>query len=70
MNAVARAGARYGMELHWGKFQLVQVNCKAKVLTPDGGRIDAKDGMEYLGTVLTHDGSAGHELNRRIGIAK
>jgi hypothetical protein len=70
MRAVADAGKRYGMELHWGKFQLIQVQCQATVLRPDGNQIEAKAGMEYLGTVLTHDGLPGHELGRRIGMAK
>ena len=27
LSAVAVAGAKYGMELHWGKFQLLPVQC-------------------------------------------
>ena len=70
VNAVAAAGKRYGMELHWGKFQLLQVQCHSRVLTPDGSQIAARDGMDYLGTVLSHDGLPGHEIGRRIGISK
>ena len=70
MTAVAAAGKRYGMELHWDKFQLLEVQCHSKVLAPDGSRIIAKEGMSYLGTIVNHDGLPGHELNRRIGLAK
>ena len=49
LDAVARAGTRYGLELHWGKFQLLQVNTDKKLLKPDGRRIDTHDGITYLG---------------------
>jgi hypothetical protein len=70
LHAVAAAGARYGMELHWGKFQLLPVQCTPKVHTPDGQRIPLKSRMEYLGTILTDDLHDHHELVRRIALAK
>ena len=60
----------YGMELHWDKFQLLEVQCRASILTPTGERIEAKPGIDYLGSVLSHDGLPGHELGRRVGKAK
>ena len=51
--AVANAGARYGMDLHYQKFQLLSVQCDARVSKPDGQLIDARIGMQYLGTVLS-----------------
>ena len=58
------------MELHWKKFQVIAIQCDAKIATPDGTNIEEKPSMEYLGTVLHADGSNDHELNRRIGMAK
>ena len=31
LNAVAATGKKYGMELHWSKFQLLQVNGRYKL---------------------------------------
>ena len=42
----------------------------SSILTPTGERIEAKPGIDYLGSVLSHDGLPGHELGRRIGMAK
>ena len=70
LSRVADAGKLYGMELHWDKFQLLQVNCHSSIRTPTGERIESKSGIDYLGSVLTHDGLPGHELGRRIGMAK
>ena len=36
LDAIAGVAFRYGMELHWHKFQLLQVNGKCKLLTPTG----------------------------------
>ena len=70
LGRVADAGRLYGMELHWDKFQLLQVQCHASISTPTGESIAPKQGIDYLGTVLSHDGLPGHELGRRIGMAK
>ena len=56
------------MELHWDKFQLVEVRCSASIFTPTGERIAPKPGID--GSVLSADGLPGHELGRRIGMAK
>lgn len=70
LSRVADAGRLYGMEFHWDKFQLLQVQCHASVFKPDGSQILAKPGMDYLGTIISHTGLPGHELGRRIGMAK
>ena len=67
---VADAGALYGMELHWDKFQLLEVQCHASISTPTGERVASKSGLDYLGTVLSFDCLPGHELGRRIEMAK
>merc|ERR1712183_1149089 len=69
LHAVYEAGARYGMELHSDKFQLLPVQSSTQLVTPEGKNIPAKNCMEYLGTTLYSDGAQGHELNRRIGAA-
>ena len=58
------------MELHWDKFQLLEVQCHASISTPTGERIASKSGLDYLGTVRSYDTLPGHELGRRIGMAK
>ena len=67
--AVAEAGADYGMELHWGKFQLLQIRGTYSIDTPDGSRIAPCDKMIYLGTTLASDGNITGELTRRLGAA-
>ena len=39
LSKVADAGDMYGMELHWDKFQLLEVRCSASIFTPTGERI-------------------------------
>ena len=39
LSEVANAGSLYGMELHWDKFQLLQVQCQASISTPAHERI-------------------------------
>ena len=67
---MAEAGQLYGMELHWDKFQLLQVQCQSSIRTPPGDRIEFKPGIDYLGSIVSCDGLPGHELGRRIGMAK
>jgi hypothetical protein len=68
--AVAQAGKRYGMDLHYSKFQLLNVQCQTQVCRPDGMGVEAKPGMLYLGTNLCETGGFDSELGRRIGQAK
>ena len=69
MKAVSEAGAAYGLSLHWGKLQLLQVRCQESVHRPDGDKIDPKDSMTYLGATVADDGRIGRELARRLGMA-
>ena len=70
LDAMASAGRRYGMELHYGKLQLLNVQCNCNFEMPNGQQLVASDGMTYLGTVLTEDGRLNNELGRRIGAAR
>ena len=66
---IATAGGKYGMELHWSKFQLMQTNCQMHLRTPGGEEIEARDFMAYLGATIYADGGVKSELNRRLGAA-
>jgi len=70
LSAVAQAGALYGMELHAGKFQLLQVQTSSKIHSVDGSPVPVTDHLSYLGSTLASDGRAAAELSRRIGMAK
>ena len=69
LNAIAEVGGRYGMGLHWSKFQMVQVNGKYTLRTPEGEAIPAKELMSYLGVNIYADGGIKNELNQKLGIA-
>ena len=58
------------MELHHGKFQLLQIRCEDSVHLPCGQQQTSATTLNYLGTVLSEDGCTHSELGRRIGIAK
>jgi len=69
--AVCAAGRMNGMELHFGKFQMISTAAgPVSLQTPEGSRVASKRSMEYLGVALHSDGSAEHELVRRIALAK
>ena len=65
--AISREGAKYGMQLHSDKFQLLSVNQACQIQCPDGTEVGESQEMEYLGTVLSSQGGIGRELSRRIG---
>ena len=67
--AVAAEGASYGLQLHWGKLQQLNVRCDAELSRPDGTSIQANTEMTYLGSVVSSDGRVLKELVRRIGMA-
>ena len=67
--AVSAEGGKYGLELHYGKLQLMQVRCNETVRTPDGTEIVPQPDLIYLGTAVADDGRGGRELSRRLGMA-
>lgn len=69
LDAVARVGVNYGMELHWKKFQLLQIGGIYHLSALDGTIIAPTDVMTYLGATLYADGGVKRELNRKLGAA-
>ena len=68
--SVAAAGERYGMELHWDKFQLLAIHTEPALHAPSGDLIPCRTRMQYLGTTLSNDVHDQHELVKRIAMAK
>jgi hypothetical protein len=68
--AVAEAGACFGLRLHWGKIQQINVRCEVVLHLPDGTDSSPKEAMTYLGSIITNDGRAKPELIRRLGAAR
>jgi len=69
LDSVSKAGGRYGLSLHWSKFQLLQVGGECRLCSPDGNQIEAKEVMSYLGVSIYDDGGVKTELNRKLGAA-
>ena len=69
LDAIAAVGARAGMSLHWGKFQLIQIRCNVALRRQDGRPIESNDRMTYLGASIAADGTIKGELCRRLGAA-
>eukprot|EP00959_Pyramimonas_sp_CCMP1952_P007553 157888-Pyramimonas_sp.AAC.1 len=70
LQAVCQSAANVGLEMHWGKLQLLRVRCDGIVRAPTGEAIEAKDSLSYLGTTnQQRDGRASGEITRRIGMA-
>ena len=70
LGLVAASGQQYGLDLHYGKFQLVQIGTATPVFTPHGVAVEQNTSMNYLGSILSADGRIDFELNRRIGMLK
>ena len=67
--AIERAGAQYGMSLHWGKTQALSACTTQQIRGPDGKTVEDKGALVYLGGLISSDGRVDSELSRRIGIA-
>lgn len=66
-SAVVAVGQEFGLELHWGKVQLVSANSDEQLLKPDGTRLAKSPSMIYLGGLIHETGITAMELSRRIG---
>ena len=69
LDAISRTGAAYGMELHWKKFQLLQIRSGYDIKTPNGESIEATKTLAYLGSTIREDGTIKQEICRRLGAA-
>ena len=59
MAAVERCGLDYGLQLHWGKTQLVSVGTLVdRVRTPEGDEIVPSDSLVYLGATVHGNGKS------------
>ena len=47
LDNIAAVGLRFGMELHWAKFQLLQVGREYVLTSPDGVQIQPANSMTY-----------------------
>jgi len=70
MQCVRRAGSVYGLTFNWKKLELVSPTDIPSIYAPTGDEIKPKKQTVYLGCIITADGTAGSELNRRIGGAR
>ena len=68
--AVERAGATYGMRLHWGKTQALCVGDADCLNKPDGTLFEETSSLQYLGAVLSRDGRVDSEISRKLGAAR
>ena len=67
--AVNAEGGKCGLELHWGKLQLMQIRCNEQAQRLDGTVITPQSDLVYLGIAIADDGRVGRELARRLGMA-
>ena len=68
--AVDDAGSMYGLQLHWGELQQMNVSCSPCLMCPDGSAITPSTDITYLGSVVSNDGRMHKELVRRLGMAQ
>ena len=69
MDVVISTGEEYGLQINWFKVDLLGVRCRPKVQNQDGIDIQQQDSIQYLGVLISANGSIRSELNRRIGMA-
>ena len=70
MSAVSACGNQHGLQLHWGKLQLMNVRTSGMIKRPDGTAIEPTNIIVYLGASISDDGRVGKELARRLGMAR
>ena len=67
LNSVVSEGAKYGLELNWTKTFQMTICTTSIISRPDGGLIEKKRDIVYLGGLISCDGRCARELSRRIG---
>ena len=69
MREITFCGSQFGLQVHWGKVQLLKICSDRIVRTPLGEVLPASDSMVYLGSTLSSDGRLACEISRKIGQA-
>ena len=59
----------YGLDINWAKVDTFGIRCETKVKTMVGEWIQQKSSIQYLGALISVDGTIQSEVNRRIGMA-
>ena len=67
---IVQIGKRYGLELHWGKTEVIRVRHDGVIYAEDGRPLNNKDRVVYLGALLHAAGDPKAEVDRRIGEAR
>ena len=70
MDLVIDEGARYGLEINWGKTVAINIHNTGDLLQPSGDAVKKVSQGVYLGGMLTSTAAVGPELSRRLGEAK
>ena len=69
MGAIEGCGREYGLQVHWGKIQVVPICSGESLSAPGGQQLENSQSLMYLGSAISSDGRYGTELARKIGAA-
>ena len=67
-DAVEKVGREFGLELYWGRAQLVYVQSDQSILKPCCTVLSKSTSVIYLGALIHEEGLAILELSKRIGV--
>ena len=67
LGVVVNEGAKYGLELNWTKIFQMSICSPCFITRPDGGALERKRDVIYLGGLTSCDGRCERERSRRIG---
>ena len=70
MDCIRQCGRCYGLSLNASKLESLFFNCDGELFSERGERIPHKEGLKYLGALLSADGRCTSEISRRLGAAK
>ena len=69
MSSIEECGRECGLQIHWGKVQLVGVFTEQALKTPGGAALTPTESMVYLGSTLHASGKYCTEIARKIECA-
>ena len=67
MNCIKDIAAEYGLTFNVGKLEAMPVRTSAAISNGQGGVINTKNSIRYLGSLISNDGRMSSELGARIG---